>query len=63
MPEVNVKSPENSMTVFVVRKGTPAMEAFLNMSKHKARDGAIFLVSDEEFESIKKDVICLDVET
>jgi len=63
MPEVNIKSPENSMTVFFVRQNTPAMDAFLDMTKHKARDGSIFIVTDEQFESIKKDVICLDVET
>lgn len=48
--------------VAFVRRGTPAMDVFRRLCEHPKVPGRVFFLSDEEFDSLKADVLLLKVE-
>ena len=60
---ITIRGDTETMPVFIVRRNSPAMRTFMNISKHKAREGSIIQVTDEEFKSFKEDLLCLAVES
>lgn len=59
MSELKIPEDINSLPVFVVREDSPAAEVLFRMCSRSIKPGALVFVSEEEFESLREDLMLI----
>lgn len=62
MKELHFPDDFKSLPIIVVKENTPAWRAFKRLCTATCRPGTVLPVSDEEFESLKRDALVVPVE-